>query len=355
MPDLKLRLALNESGLGLMLLAAGAGALVVTPFAGLAIARFGGRSLMLGVGLAFNAILPLLTVLPGIIATAIGLAAFGATIAAVDVAMNAQAVVVEQAAGRRMMSGFHGLFSLGGLIGAGGMSIALHFGATPLLATTLVAIAAALLLLSQAPGMLPRIDAPAARMMIPRGRLALIGALCFIGFMAEGAVHDWSAVLLRFERGADAATAGLAYAAFASAMAVGRLTGDALLRHVRAATILRAGAILATAGFLAMALLPALPFILLGCALIGLGLANIVPLLFTAAARTQGMDPGLAISAAATPGYIGLLVGPPMIGFGATLISLPLALAATGLLLLCVAVTARIAEDPHAHPPSHHR
>ena len=347
-PDLKLRLSLDDAELGLMLLGIGLGSLIAAPLTGMVTARLGCRVVMLGLGVVFCATLPALTVAPGIAATAAALALFGASIAGIDVAMNIQAVAVERAAARPMMSGFHGLFSLGGLVGASLVSGLLYFGATPLTATLVMASGAVVVLLSQAPWMLPRAAGPASVFVLPHGRLVLIGGLCFIGFMAEGAVHDWTAVLLRFHRDAGPATAGLAYAAFASAMTVGRLTGDAVLKRWPPVHVLRWGGFIAASGFVAMTALPSVAAAMVGCALIGIGEANVVPALFSAAARVRGIDPSLAIAAVASPGYIGLLAGPPLIGLAAQASGLPMALGGAGLLLLLVTATARIAtrEEP---------
>ena len=347
-PDLKLRLALDDAELGLMLLGIGGGSLIAAPLTGLAVARVGCRAVMLGLGAIFCMTLPALTIAPGIAATAAALVIFGATLAGIDVAMNIQAVAVERAVARPMMSGFHALFSVGGLMGASIVSALLYAGASPLTATLVIAGAALIFLFSQATGMLTRAENPRAVIAVPRGRLALIGALCFIAFMAEGAVHDWTAVLLRFHRDAGPATAGLAYAAFASAMTLGRLTGDAVLKRVSPVHVLAWGAAIAAAGFIAMTAVPTIAAALIGCALIGIGEANVVPALFSAAARIRGTDPGLAIAAVASPGYVGLLAGPPLIGIFAQATTLPIALGGAGLLLLLIAATARMAtrEEP---------
>ena len=139
-PDLKLRLALDDAELGLMLLCIGGGSLLAAPVTGLVVARVGCRAVMLGLGVVFCATLPAMTVMPGVALTAVALAVFGATIAGIDVAMNIQAVAVERAAGRPMMSGFHGLFSLGGLGGASLVSVLLALGAVPLAAAMGVAL-----------------------------------------------------------------------------------------------------------------------------------------------------------------------------------------------------------------------
>ncbi|MBN8893075.1 MAG: MFS transporter [Rhodospirillales bacterium] len=340
-PYAKLRIGLDDAGLGLVLLAPGAGALAAMPLAGLAAQHLGTRAVTLGGGLLFCAMLPLLALAPGVASLVVALAVFGAALGTVDIAMNAQAVVVERASGRPLMSGFHGMYSLGGLVGAAVASLLLYAGLAPALGAAVLAVAAGGLLLAHAGWMLPRAPAAGPGFVVPHGRLALLGALCFVSFLAEGAVLDWSAVRLRLWRGADPATAGLGYAAFSVTMAGGRLAGDALLRRWPPVLALRLGGGLAAFGFLALAALPWTAAGLAGCALIGLGAANIVPVLFGAAGRMPGMAPGPAISAAATPGYLGLLLGPALIGLAAQASTLPLALALVALLLAGVAAAAR--------------
>ncbi len=177
--------------------------------------------------------------------------------------------------------------------------------------------------------------------MHPPSRLVLIGALCFVSFLAEGVVLDWSAVFLRFSRDADGAAAGLGYAAFSLTMTFGRLTGDAVVQRFRPVPVLLAGSALAAAGFLLAACVLPVPLVLLGFALVGLGAANIVPLLFAAAGRIPGMSPGPAMSAAATPGYAGLLAGPALVGLLAGAAGLPIAMAGIGMLCLVIAGSAR--------------
>ena len=342
-PEAKLRLGLDEATLGLMLLALGGGAVATMPVAGYLIQRLGGRAVMLAGGLVFCATMPVLAVAPSVVLLVLALALFGGALGAVDIAMNTQAVVVERGAGRAMMSGFHGAFSLGGLAGAAAMSLLRYAGLSPLGCAATMALACTALLLSQVRGMLPveGADAGGPRFALPRGRLVLIGTLCAVAFLLEGVVLDWSAVFLRFSRNADAAAAGLGYAAFSLTMTVGRLTGDAVVRRFRPVPVLVAGSLLAASGFLLAAVVPGIAPALLGFALVGVGAANIVPLLFAAAGRIPGMSPGVAISAVATPGYAGLLAGPAVVGFLAGQAGLAMALAAIGLLTLSIAATAR--------------
>ena len=356
-PDAKLRLELDDSQLGTLLLALGLGALVALPVAGPLVQARGPRSVILGAGLVFCALMPMLALAPTALTLAVLLVGFGAATAAVDIAMNAQAVAVERASGQALMAGFHGAYSLGGLVGAGAMTALIGSGLAPVVGAGLLGAACAAALVARAGSLLPRAaDAAAqaassnpARLILPRGRLALIGALCFIAFMLEGSLLDWSGVFIRFVLGADAGRAGLGFAAFSLAMTVGRLTGDAVIRRLASVTVLRVGAVLGCGGFLLAALVHALPAFLAGCALVGLGLANMVPILFSAAGRTPNMAPGLAIAAAATPGYAGLLAGPVAVGWVAQATSLPVAFAGLAGLALVVGVLAHFA-TPAAFP-----
>ncbi len=351
-PDAKARLGLDEARLGTLLLGLGIGALAALPAAGPLVQWLGPRRVMLGAGVVFCALMPLLALAPSALALALLLAGFGASTAAVDIAMNAQAVEVERATGRMLMSGFHGAYSLGGVAGSLAMTVLLAAGATPAWSAGLLGAGCAAALLLCARSMLPRAqDAQAPRLVLPRGRLALIGGLCFVAFMLEGSILDWSGVFIRFVLGLDAARAGLGFAALSVAMTAGRLSGDAVVRHFAPVPVLVAGAGLAAGGYLLAAAADALPAFVAGCALVGLGLANMVPILFSAAGRVPGMPAGMAIAAAATPGYAGLLVGPVAVGWVAHATSLPLAFAALGALALVVGAFARIARPTDATAP----
>ncbi len=333
------------------MLGLGLGSTLATPVAGFCIHHFGSRAVILGAGLVFCLLLPGLVLAPTAAVLAAGLVVFGAAVSMTDVAMNAQAVVVETAAGRPLMSGFHGRFSLGGLVGAAGSSLLLFVGGTPLLAACLLAALGIGILLSQAPHLLPYMPAVGSAFRLPRGRLVLIGLLCLIGYFAEGAMLDWSAVFLRFTRGADAGVAGFGYALFSVTMALGRLLGDRVQARIGARRVLRWGAFIGAAGLFLAGLVPSVPVALMGLALVGIGIANIVPVLFGAAGRLPDMPPGPAISAVAAFGCAGLLAGPPLIGVVAGFTGLALALAGVGLLLLVLSLasgTVLAKETTHA-------
>jgi fucose permease len=189
------------------------------------------------------------------------------------------------------------------------------------------------------PALLPTAPAPAGGplFVIPRNRLAVLGAVALVAFMAEGAMGDWSAIYLRMDLGTSPATAAWGFAAFSLTMAIGRLSGDRLVARFSPASILVAGVVLGSIT-LAGALLIAHPVAaVLGFAGMGLGLANIAPIVFSAAGREPGLAPGIGIAAVSTAGYGGFLAGPPLIGLVAEVSGLPLGL---GLVALAVGLMA---------------
>ena len=346
-PFVKTRLLLDDARLGLLLLGLGAGAIAAMPLSGFLIHRLGSRRVILVAGVLSS----LTVVLPAVAPTTLLLAAvlvfFGAVLGGLDVATNAHAVAVERLSARPLMSGFHGLFSVGGLVGAAAMTALLKAGLPLQACAAAIAVALLALTLAEARFLLPRAAEGAGSvtgaLSLPHGIVAVLGALAFIAFLAEGAVLDWSAVLLAFWRGFSAETAGMGYAAFSVAMATGRLLGDAITRRLGATAILRIGGLVAAAGFLIAVALPGATSALLGFVLVGLGASNIVPVLFSAAGRVPGTPPSVTVPAVATLGYAGLLAGPALIGFAAEFLTLPVALSGVAVLLLVVAASAPVA------------
>ena len=329
------RLGLGNSAFGLLLLSLGIGSLLSMQATGAAVARYGSRAVILVGGAGLCLTLPLLAYAntPFFLATA--LVIFGASIGSIDVAVNVHAVEVEQAAGEPLMSGFHGMYSLGGLIGAAGGTALLTSGLSPIAAATVAAVASAVLLVSSAPGLLRTKSAhPTPLFVIPHGVVILIGALACIAFLTEGAVLDWSALLLTGSFAVPAAQAGIAYALFSVAMTFGRLTGDFVVKHLGQQRTLLYGGLMVTAGFAMIVLVSTTRLAFCGFLLIGLGAANLVPILFSTAGRQTAMPPVLAIAAMTTLGYAGILAGPAAIGYIASLTSLRTAFAVLGLLML---------------------
>jgi len=344
-PFAKARLGLSEAELGLLLLCLGGGSLVAMPFTGMLTARYGCRLVVLLSGALICLVLPGLAWAPTSLLLGATLLVVGAAMGTMDVAMNVQAVIVERDSGGALMSGFHGLFSLGGFIGAGLMALMLWLGTTPTTSAAAISVLVALALLVASPYLLrhPDVaDRDAPLFVVPHGAVIFIGVLCFLCFLAEGALLDWSAVLLTTDQGLDASRAGVGYAAFAIAMTLGRLTGDRVVGKLGGKRVLLLGGLCGAAGFFLSVLAPSVPLALLGFVLIGLGASNVVPILFTAAGNQRAMPASLAIAAVTTLGYTGILAGPAMIGFVAHASSLSLAFGGLGCFMLLIAASARL-------------
>ncbi|WP_455911314.1 MFS transporter [Pseudomonas putida] len=342
-PYAKARAQLNEGTLGLLLLCLGVGSIIAMPVAGALASRYGCRRVLTGGTIMICLALPMLATVSSIPLLMAGLFLFGAGLGTVDSTVNLQAVIVERASGKTLMSGFHGLFSLGGIVGAAGVSGLLGLGLSPLQATLVVIVIMAVALLKAGPHLLPYgSESSGPAFAVPHGVVLFIGCLCFIVFLAEGAVLDWSAVFLSAERGLDEAYAGLGYAAFALTMTAGRLTGDAIVRRLGATRVIIIGGSLATAGMLLATLFPAWETALLGYALVGAGCSNIVPVLYTAVGKQKVMPEHIAVPAITTLGYAGILAGPAMIGFIAHGSSLSIAFVLVAMLLAGVAISGKI-------------
>jgi fucose permease len=292
-------------------------------------------------------VLPLLASLGSPLGLAAALLCFGFGLGGLDAGMNAQAVEVEIRSARPLMSGFHGMFSLGGLTGSLGLTLLLASGFSLRGAAFAMTAIFLVLWLTRLPGLLPGREPRAAPGRPSHLRLALhpvvllIGGLCFIAFLAEGATLDWSALYLH-GKGLATAYGGIGYAAFSVTMAAGRLTGDRVVKRFGAVAVLRVSAVVAALGWAVVVLMPGVAAVA-GFALVGIGAANIVPLLFGAAARVRGVPTSVSIPLISALGYGGMLCGPAMVGLAATATSLGVALSGVGILLLLVLAAAGIA------------
>lgn len=342
-PYAKARAGLDEGTLGLLLLCLGVGSILAMPMAGLLATRFGCRRVVSAGVLLICAALPLLATVSSIPALIAALFMFGAGLGTVDSTVNLQAVIVERASGKTMMSGFHGMFSLGGIVGAAGVSALLGLGLSPLGAMAVVIVVLVLALLKAAPHLLPYgSESSGPAFAVPHGIVLFIGGMCFIVFLAEGAALDWSAVFLAQERGIDTAYAGLGYAAFALTMTAGRLTGDRIVRRLGATRVMVFGGLTAAAGLALATFAPAWEAALVGYALLGAGCSNIVPVLYTAVGKQTVMSEHIAVPAITTLGYAGILAGPAVIGFIAHGSSLSFAFGLMAVLLVAVAIGGKV-------------
>lgn len=342
-PFAKQRLAINDASLGALLLCLGIGSLLTMPLAATLAGRLGCKTLILAAAVIQLLALPALACAPGPLSLSLSLLTFGIGLGMMDITMNIQAVIVEKASKRAMMSGFHAFFSIGGIAGAGLVSLLLALGATALMAIAGAVLLILALLVLAGPHLLSRPGEQAAGPLFvwPQGKVMFIGLLCFIVFLTEGAMLDWSALFLTAERGLDSAKGGLGYALFSVAMMIGRLNGDRLIDAIGRYRTLMIGSLCAAIGIALMVAVNNPWVTLLSFMLVGLGAANLVPLLFTVAGNQQDMPPAMALAAISSVGYAGILAGPALIGFIAQLSSLFVAFSCIALLLLIVSLGAR--------------
>jgi len=341
-PFARERAGLEEAQLGLLLLCFGLGSMLTMPLAGMLTTRKGCRFVSLLGGGLICCTLPLLASLSSFAGLAVALALFGAGLGSIDVAMNVQGLLVERDHGRPLMSGFHGLFSLGGILSASLMGLLLWAGASPLPAVLVVVAIIAGLLLWHARHLLPHgADDPSAPFSWPTAKVLIIGLLCFIALLVEGAILDWSAVFLNRAHQIDLSVAGGAYAVFSLTMAAGRFSGDYLRHRFGAVSLLIGGGVLVMIGFAMAVMLQPWPLFLFGFALIGLGLSNAFPVYCSVVGAQTAMPAGLAIAIITGIGYCGILLGPALIGLLAHLIGLRDALLWVGALMLAQVLSAR--------------
>ncbi|HGE8362517.1 MFS transporter [Serratia marcescens] len=345
-PFVKARLGIDDGALGLLLFCLAAGSMAIMPFAGYLIAKLGCRAVLLGAGALLCIDLPLLALLDAPLLMGAALGVFGAVNGIMDVAMNSQAIIVERESGQAKMSGFHGFYSLGGIAGAGGVSLLLLAGLAPAQAIGLIALLIAILLLIVAGDLLAHGGIGerrrgGARWALAHGKILFIALLCFFVFLTEGAMLDWSALFLHAERGVAKSQAGIGFTLYAVAVACGRLYGDRLIGAVGRFRTLLLGSLCAAAGVLLTVTVPLASAAFGGLMLAGLGIANIVPILFNAVGNQKQVPPGQAFPAVTLVGYLGLLTGPALIGFIANYTSLALAFGCTLLCLLLVSISAK--------------
>lgn len=329
-PALKSMTGVDEQQLGQALLGAGFGALLAFAFAGALVRRYGSRAITVMSGLALMATFPLLGLAQDVWVLAAGFLAVGLTFATMDVAMNTQAVEVERRLGRPCISSLHGMYSLGGLVGAVGaaafadLAPIWHFSLLALVAVAILPLFARHLFEGRPE---PMEEAAARRgWRLPPPALIGLGLLTLCAFVSEGAVADWGALLLHQVLGASERLAALGFAAFSATMVLGRLFGDRLRVRFADEALVRNLALLAIAGMLLALFSPWVAGAIAGFALVGAGLSVVVPILIGAAGNRPGVEPSRGVAAVASFGYGGLLMGPPLIGFLAEHVGLRLSL-----------------------------
>ena len=335
LPWIAERLHLSSGTLGLVGLTTSIGALTAMPFAAQFVHRYGPKVTTRALITASSAALVLPAIAPNLPVLIVMMLIFGALTGINDNAMNAQAVEAEQRIGKSIMSGLHGMWSLGVVAGALIGSASAHAHLDPVIQFAVVAAAAAagglvssFWFAGHAPAGEADVEVP--RFAWPRGTLLLIGLVGFASIFVEFAANDWSAVFMHWELHASQAAAAIATGTFAGSMAAGRLCGDAAVRRFGPALSVRACGVLGTAGCLLVAISPGAAAALVGFILIGLGVSVVVPLVFAAAGRS-GPSPAIGVAGVATVSYGAGMAAPSVMGGVADISSLRIAFAVAAL------------------------
>ena len=315
-PFVKERLAVGSDVLGLLLLTIGLAAFLFMPVAGIFTRHLGCRRVIMAATFVMAAAVLVIPVLPSLWTYFVVLFIFGAGMGSLDVTMNLHAVVVERIAARRILSGMHGFWSIGCFVGSGLFTVLAKCGLS-VLAVVSVHIALLLALCLYFYGkLIPfRGDSGQKALTWPRGLIAVLCGLTFISFLAEGAVMDWSGVLLSETKHLDLAAAGIGFSIYSAAMLICRLIGDRVVSAFGEKRILLLGSLIGAVGFVAVDVMPTLMTSLPFFFVIGIGLANIVPVFYTLAARQNEIPLDTAVSVMTAVGYSGVIMGPSALGF----------------------------------------
>ena len=334
-PYVRERIEMTDAVFGLLLLCIGIGSLTWMPISGVLVARWGIRPVQLCSVALLALALAGMALTDSIGWLGLALFCFGGSLGVIDVIMNIQAVLVETAVGRRLMSNFHGMYSLGAITGALVLTGLLSLGLAPEAGSFMMIGVIVAANLGIARGYLPnRAPGGGLAFVRPTGLVMLVGLMCFVVYLAEGAVLDWSALYLTGEKGLEVARGGLGYAAFALMVTVARFAGAPLVNSLGTARVIAFGGLLAAFGIGLSLTAEHWALALVGYGLCGLGCANVSPVLISSLSRQDGMPVQLAVTVATTIGFAGVLAGPAMMGVVAHFSSLGMAFALLAVLLL---------------------
>lgn len=318
-PYAKDRLSADKKTMGQLLLCVGMGAIISMTFVSSLCAKVGCKkvivitSIMTGIGLSVLILAPQKMLLAGL------LLLFGILFGSLDVAMNIHAVEVERLSKTSLMSGFHGMFSVGDFMGSAFVSLVLSFGGPPILATILSGTIVAIIVAIATPRLLndswtgEKIETT-QKFIFPHGVVLLMAGLTFILFLVEGAMLDWSALYLTERNLVETSRSGFAFMAFSIAMTIGRLCGDTIIEKIGDTYSLVGGSLTAIVGFLVILLPKIFIIVLLGFCILGLGLSVTVPIIFSLVGKQEVMPSNQAITTVTSVGYAGVLAGPAFIG-----------------------------------------
>lgn len=333
-PGMKQALALTDSELGFALSAFAAGTMLTMFLAGVLVTRLGSRKTLLMGGLLVALSLPLCAMAESAVALAATIFLLGVTNGILDVSMNTHGAVIEAQKGRPLMSSFHAVFSIGGLAGASTVATLLSdkLGVIQCLSIAGALMAVATLVVARSLGNLQPEVTVGERVAVqksfawPNRLLLCIAGLTFLALFIERTVIDWSSLYLTDVSHSSTNIAAFAFGAFSLAMAIGRLSGDFIIRRFGINWVLTASGAVGALGLVLAMLIPQPGTSIVGFILVGIGLSNMTPLLYSQASRAYPGAPGLGLAMNGTLGYAGFLLAPPVIGFMSDSVGLKMAM-----------------------------
>jgi MFS family permease len=341
-PDVQSKFQLSESQLGTLLLGLPIGSLLALPLAGWLVHRFGSKLVILISGFGYMIFLPLIGFSPTIWALVPVIVVFGMIGNLMNISLNTQALALEDMYGRSILASFHGLWSLAGFTGAGIGAGMIYYDILPKFHYLLVSLIV-LLIIMVAQGLLVKEENARGGgglvLRRPDDLLLRIGGIAFLGMLAEGCMFDWSGVYFKKVVAIDASFVALGYVSFMGAMATGRFVSDRLNNRFGRLKILRGSGVLIFSGLILSVIFPTALVAVLGFLLVGFGVASVIPVSYSVAGRSKLYSPGVALAMVSTISFFGFLIGPPLIGFIAELLSLKasfvlIAMAGLGIVLL---------------------
>lgn len=324
-PAIQAKLELSDAGLGAVLFALPAGLMTSLPVSGWLVSRFGSRPMVIVGSVFYPLILLLLASSTSVLQLVLSLFSFGIMGNLINIAMNTQAVGVETLYGRSVMASFHGLWSLAGFTGAVVGTFFVSRGLPPIIHFSIVSGVCVLLVILSYKFTLPHDIGHRQRQKAfvkPDKKILLLGMIAFCCLVNEGAMSDWSGVYFKNIVKAPASLITLGYVAFTSTMAFGRFVGDSLVTKFGIKRMLQISGSVITSGLLLAVIFPYLPTATAGFFLVGFGVSSVVPIVYGLAGKSTTMSAGAALAAVSTIGFLGFLIGPPLIGFIAQAISL---------------------------------
>lgn len=341
-PFLRQQLQIQDDHLGFLLLAVGLGALIMMMLAGSIAGRLGCRRSLTIAGLAIAVVLNVLCYVPAYAAALVMAVLLGSSLGLLDVVVNINGIFIERKVHKRLMSGLQAMWSLGNFAGAAFFASLLHLGFYWKIVMIAGAVFIGLCVCFFAPHLHEERQASGkgASLVLPKGKIVLIGLVCTIAFLVEGSINDWSGVFMTTEKGIDISQSGLGLTLFTASAFLARLPGDSLTMHFGPRRLLALSLPVAFAGFLGILLISGGPLLFASYILIGVGCANTVPIFYSSLGTQKDMPVADAVAAVSTIGYAGILLAPAVLGFIGRAFSLTASFALVTALLVIMSIMA---------------